>query len=69
MHESSDEYQVGDCMLTPEQAAQRLKLRPHTLAVWRTTRRQRLPFVKVGSRVRYRAVDIDRYISSQTVTP
>lgn len=50
-------------LLTPEQAAQFLQVPATTLAVWRSTGRVVLPYVKVGGRVRYRKEDIDRFLA------
>jgi excisionase family DNA binding protein len=54
--------------LTRAQAAEYLGLKnPDTLAVWASTRRYNLPFVRVGSRVFYRRSDLDRFIQRRTV--
>lgn len=45
-------------LLTPDQVATALGLSHRTLAKWRTSRRAYLPYVKVGSRVRYRRQDV-----------
>ena len=37
--------------------------KPATLAVWRSTNRKRLAYVKVGGQVRYRRADLDQFIS------
>lgn len=37
-----------------------------TLAVWRSTGRVHLPFVKVGGHVRYRPEDIKRFLAGET---
>lgn len=42
-----------DPLLTEQQAAEVLGVKPGTLQVWRCTRRYGLPFVKVGRLVRY----------------
>ena len=42
-------------------------MKAQTLAVWATTKRYDLPMVKVGSLVRYRLVDLKRFIQSRTV--
>lgn len=52
-------------LLTPETVAELLGLTLHTLAVWRCSKRMPLPYVKVGRRVRYRAADVEAFISSQ----
>lgn len=53
-------------MLTPEQAAARIGVAPSTLGIWRSTGRYNLPFVKAGSRVRYKAADVERFIERRT---
>jgi excisionase family DNA binding protein len=54
-------------LLTREQAAEYLGVKPQTLAVWLTTKRYKLPVVKVGSRVRYRMRDLERFLDARTV--
>jgi len=51
-------------LLTPETVADLLGLTLHTLAVWRCVKRVPLPYVKVGRCVRYRAADVEAFISS-----
>jgi excisionase family DNA binding protein len=54
-------------LLTREQAAELLGLKPQTLALW-AMRGLHLPVVKVGARaVRYRLSDLERYLQEQTV--
>jgi excisionase family DNA binding protein len=53
-------------LLTSQQAADHLGVTPQTLAVWRCTRRYAVPFVKVGSKVRYRRADLDRFLRRRT---
>ena len=55
-------------LLTPEQAAEYLGVKVQTLAVWRTTHRYKLPFTKVGVKVRYRLADLQAWLSSRTHT-
>lgn len=55
-------------LLTRQQAAEYLSIKPETLSVWASTQRYQLPFVKVGRSVRYRRVDLDRFIAQRTVT-
>jgi excisionase family DNA binding protein len=52
-------------LVTREQAAEYLGLRPQTLSVWAMTGRN-LPYVKLGHRVRYKLADLDRFISDRT---
>lgn len=49
-------------LMTTDQAADYLALKPSTLQVWRSTNRKKLPFVKVGGNVRYRRQDLDAFI-------
>jgi excisionase family DNA binding protein len=53
-------------LLTPDQVAAALGLSHRTLAAWRSNRRNPLPYVKVGSRVRYRRQDVDAWLKSRT---
>lgn len=52
--------------LSCEQAADYLQVSVRTLDVWRCTRRYPIPFVKIGSRVRYRRADLDAWLASRT---
>lgn len=52
-------------LLTPEQVAKQLVVEETTLAVWRSTRRQPLSFVKIGALVRYRRADVQAFIQSR----
>ena len=55
----------GNALLTPTQVADRLGVSPNTLAVWRCCKRYPLAYVKVGTRVRYRTEDVDRFVQGQ----
>lgn len=50
-------------LLTTEEAAEYLKLKPNTLERWRTQYPDRLPFVKIGRTVKYRLEDLQAYVS------
>lgn len=52
-------------LLTPDQVAAALGLSHRTLAAWRSSRRNPLPYVKVGSRVRYRRQDVAAWLAGQ----
>lgn len=54
-------------LLTRQEAAEYLGVRPETLAVWHCTRRYKLPVVKVGRSVRYRVADLERWLAARTV--
>lgn len=50
-------------LMTTEQAAEYLAVKPATLQVWRSTNRKKLAYVKVGGQVRYRRQDLDAFIA------
>lgn len=58
---------IASDLLTREQAAEFLNIKPQTLAVWLSTKRYPLPIVKVGRAVRYRVRDLEHFIESRTV--
>ncbi len=47
-------------------AAQDLDVAPGTLAVWRSTGRYNLPFIKIGRNVRYRRADLVAWLEKRT---
>ena len=55
-------------LLTSEEAASYLGVAPNSLAVWRTTKRYSLPYIKVGRLVKYHQADLDAFIKSRTVS-
>jgi len=55
-------------LLTTNEAAQILGIKPQTLAYWRCVKRYDLPFIRVGRSCRYKRSDIDKFIESRTVT-
>ncbi len=55
-------------LLSRREAADFLRLRPQTLAVWATTGRYGLRFKKVGRKVLYRISDLESFLESRTVT-
>lgn len=55
-------------LLTNEQAAGFLGIAPNSLAVWRTTKRYSLPYVKVGRLVKYRLDDLNAFLESRTIS-
>ena len=59
---------LNNKLLTPQQASERLGVAAQTLQLWRTTGRYDLPYVKVGSNVRYKPEDIDAFIESRRCT-
>ncbi len=55
-------------LLTNEQAAEYLGVASNSLAVWRTTKRYAIPYVKVGRLVKYRLSDLEAFLESRTIT-
>ncbi len=49
-----------------KQAAFALGVKPTTLAVWRSTGRYNLPFLKVGRLVKYRVSDLAEFLARRT---
>lgn len=49
-------------LITPEQLGTELGISIQTLATWRSTGRHSLPYVKVGSRVRYSRSDVEAWL-------
>jgi len=54
-------------LLTREEAAKYLDVKPQTLACWATTKRYGLRYIKIGRSVRYRKADLDRFLEARTV--
>lgn len=52
-------------LMTREEAAAYLRVKPQTLAVWKTMNKYNLPVVKVGSKVFYRQTDLDAWLNSR----
>ncbi len=66
--ERRDFSQFGpDDLLTDIEAANFLRIKPHTLRVWRSARRHTgLRFVRVGSLIRYRYADLKSFVEANT---
>jgi len=52
-------------LMTPEQVAEYLGIEVETLNVWRCTKRYNLPYTKIGRLVRYRADDVEAFVTSR----
>ena len=50
-------------LLTRVEAANLLRIKPHTLACWHCQKRHNLPVVKVGRLAMYRRQDIEAFIA------
>ena len=57
----------ADPLLDDREVAEQLNIAPQTLAVWRTTKRYPLEYVKIGRAVRYRQSAVLAFIASRTV--
>jgi hypothetical protein len=55
-------------LLTEAEAAALLGVEPKTLAVWRSTKRYPLPYIKIGRLVRYQRCDLIAFVDSRRVT-
>ena len=56
-----------DPLMTENQAAELLGVKPTTLQVWRSTKRYPLEYVKVGRLVRYRLSALEEFVALRTV--
>ena len=59
--------QAHEPLLNEDEAAQILTVEPQTLAVWRSTGRYNLPFIRMGRLIRYRRADLDAWLESRVV--
>lgn len=53
-------------LITPEEAAEYLCVSVKSLAKWRSTGENNVPFIKVGRCARYSRVDLDAYLTKHT---
>ncbi len=54
--------QANTSLLTRKAAAEFLGVKENTLAVWATTKRHPLPYIKVGRLVKYRLADLQAFL-------
>jgi excisionase family DNA binding protein len=54
-------------LLSTVEAGAYLGVARHTLEVWRSTKRHRIPHLKLGGKVRYRRADLDAWLQSRVV--
>ena len=58
----------AESLLTREEAADFLRIKTQTLAMWASTRRYDLPYYTVGTKsVRYKQSDLNRFVENQVV--
>lgn len=55
-------------LFNPELTANAFQVKKETLAIWRSTGRYNLPFVRVGRRIFYRQSDIEDWLNLRTQT-
>ena len=58
----SEKTFTNTSLCTRRQAAEDLGIKENTLAVWATTKRYSLPYVKIGRLVKYKREDLERFI-------
>lgn len=54
-------------LITPYEVSELLGVKIETLASWRCTEVVKIPYVKIGSCVRYKLTDIEYYIEEHTI--
>ena len=57
---------VVTIIFNTKETSQYLGVTRETLAVWRTTRRYELPYIKVGRLVKYRQADLNKWLEQRT---
>jgi len=65
--EPQHEYSEIQSLLTPDQVAKYLGITTRSLANWRSSGSEDLPWTKAGGSIRYRLSDVDAYLSQNTV--
>ena len=58
---------INNDRLTPQDAANFLGVSVGTLAVWRCTKKEIIPYIKVGHKVMYQRQDLDAWLQSKRV--
>jgi excisionase family DNA binding protein len=56
-------------LLTTQEAAARLGVEKVTLDKWRSTKRYRLAYTKIGGKVLYPAAALESFIAERTIMP
>jgi hypothetical protein len=54
-------------LMTEAEVSRFLGLRPNTLAHWRLTKLQPLPFIRIGRTIRYRLEEVERFLQQRQV--
>jgi len=55
-------------LITEDETADFLHIKPETLATWRCMKRYALPYVRVGRSIRYRPSDVEKFLAERTVS-
>jgi hypothetical protein len=58
---------MGNEMLTEQEAAKFIRVTVHALRAWRWRKEPGPPYLKLGSCVRYRQQDLEKYLESRLV--
>jgi predicted DNA-binding transcriptional regulator AlpA len=58
----------SETFLNTEETADYLKTSVSTLAIWRTTGRYSIPYIKIGRKVFYRKSELENWLTSRTMT-
>lgn len=61
-----DSAAYHDELVDERTAAAIIDVAPGTMSVWRSTGRYKLPFVKIGRKVRYRRADLQAWLEKRT---
>ena len=59
------ENMSNDDLWNTKKSADYLNMKENTLNVWRCTGRYRIPYIKIGTRVFYKKVDLDAWLESR----
>ena len=57
--------EIKSRLMTPKEVADYLGIELETLNNWRCTKRYSLPYTKIGRLVRYRADDVEAFVTSR----
>ena len=53
-------------LLNSKETAEYLGVTENTLAVWRTNKRYKIPYIKVGHLIKYRQSDLEAWLEKRT---
>ena len=52
-----------DKLLSNDEAAEYLGIKPNTLTIWRTTKRFEIPYIQIGRKIKYKKSDLDKFLN------